>query len=197
MTVVMNQIELFFEGNQIGVFALQGEALTLGRDPASSIYIDHPFVSWLHAKIYLEDDIWIIEDQDSINGTVLNGKKISRRALKNRDRIEFGEIHLMVKIDADSDAESTYMASEFTMYLDNNVRQELIAGGEVGTANKANIAAYTQSLKKISHGFMAWLYARFPILIWARQYNKAKHLHGDISAGISVVSHSVWNLIAG
>ena len=62
----------------------------IGRHPESHLLIRDSRVSRSHARITLEDGQYWIEDCGSRHGTWVNGKRITRQALSNSDRIEFG-----------------------------------------------------------------------------------------------------------
>lgn len=63
----------------------------LGRDPDSALWIDDASVSRRHAKVVVAAGAARLEDLGSKNGTVLNGKPISRSAtLADGDEIRIG-----------------------------------------------------------------------------------------------------------
>ena len=69
-----------------------GIVLVVGRDPSSDIMISNKLVSKRHALFYWDGDECLIVDQDSANGTLVNGSKISTETkLKDGDRIEIGD----------------------------------------------------------------------------------------------------------
>ena len=53
-----------------------------------------PQVSRTHARLTFQDDHWVIYDQQSRNGTFVNGRRIQYRALEHGDRIRIGAITL-------------------------------------------------------------------------------------------------------
>jgi DNA-binding winged helix-turn-helix (wHTH) protein len=68
-----------------------GEA-TIGRDPASTIWLDNLAVSWHHARL-LVDETTTLEDLGSTNGTFVGGTRLKRRVtLRSEDRIVFGDV---------------------------------------------------------------------------------------------------------
>ena len=74
---------------------LSKERITIGRDPASDVCIDHPVVSKRHAEIVKQDGKFFIVDLGSTNGTFVNGIKVKRHQLHELDRIVVGpsELH--------------------------------------------------------------------------------------------------------
>ncbi|HXT71462.1 MAG TPA: FHA domain-containing protein [Vicinamibacterales bacterium] len=78
-------------------FMLTPASQTIGRDPASAIWIDAPGVSRRHAKIALAGDhaAATIEDLGSTNGTFVDGRRISRATpLVDGQSIKIGEATL-------------------------------------------------------------------------------------------------------
>lgn len=78
-----------------------------GRDPASTIHLDYPQISWRHAKLTRKDSDFILEDNmGSTNGTYVNGGEISTCKVTPADTIAFGsfifkltEDHKIIKRD--------------------------------------------------------------------------------------------------
>lgn len=73
---------------------LTKERVSIGRKPHNDIQIDNLAISGDHAIIttLLKDSF--IEDLDSTNGTLINGKPIRRHALQPNDVIEMGKYSL-------------------------------------------------------------------------------------------------------
>jgi pSer/pThr/pTyr-binding forkhead associated (FHA) protein len=59
------------------VVSLEGDLLTLGRDPLSDIILDDPEVSRHHARLSLEAGGYAIQDMGSTNGTFVDGKRLT------------------------------------------------------------------------------------------------------------------------
>jgi hypothetical protein len=59
--------------------------LTIGRHPHNDIVIAHQAVSGHHAAISRIDGETVLEDLGSSNGTFVNGQRISRAVLSDRD----------------------------------------------------------------------------------------------------------------
>lgn len=63
---------------------------TIGRQAENHLVLRDSRASRSHARIVIESGSYLIEDVSSRHGTFINGKRVTRQALKNSDRIEFG-----------------------------------------------------------------------------------------------------------
>jgi pSer/pThr/pTyr-binding forkhead associated (FHA) protein len=62
--------------------------LTLGRDGANDIIIDHPLASRRHARLERDESGYFVHDLDSTNGTYVNGDRIEGvHMLRNQDKV--------------------------------------------------------------------------------------------------------------
>lgn len=71
-------------------FPLAGTGTLVGRDVGCLIQIPKSQVSKRHARIYLENGRWFVEDLESRNGTRVNGARIRKAKIVDGDRISFG-----------------------------------------------------------------------------------------------------------
>jgi hypothetical protein len=63
-------------GEKMGTeIALSGRQLTIGRAGDSDLIVDDEYTSTHHAKLVFINGEWLIQDLDSTNGTLLDGKK--------------------------------------------------------------------------------------------------------------------------
>ncbi len=74
-------------------FPLGSGVTTIGRKNANLI-LDDETVSRQHARVYLENGNYVIEDLGSTNGTFINGSRITRSVVKPNDLIRIGSIEL-------------------------------------------------------------------------------------------------------
>lgn len=66
------------DGPLVGtVVSLEGEQVTLGRAPDSTIIIDDDYASSRHARIYESEGSWVVEDLGSTNGTWIDRSRIT------------------------------------------------------------------------------------------------------------------------
>jgi ABC transport system ATP-binding/permease protein len=63
-----------FSGRQ---FLLPGDYVAVGRDPASDICLDDPYVSWTHAALWRRPDAVFVQDLGSTSGTFVNGQAVT------------------------------------------------------------------------------------------------------------------------
>ncbi len=83
-------------GNYAGqTFPISGDIIVLGRDPFCDVVLPVGSISREHARIELTNDGYYLEDLASLNGTFLNGQRLSGRSrLSDNDRIQLYEIVL-------------------------------------------------------------------------------------------------------
>lgn len=73
----------------------EGSTVSLGRDMGNDIELQNKKVSKLHAVISWKESEFVIADQNSTNGTRVNGSRITGQIpLKDGDRIEIGDFVL-------------------------------------------------------------------------------------------------------
>ena len=69
-----------------------GEELTLGRAGGCQVTIDDTYVSQLHARLFLREGQYYVEDLGSTNGTYLNRRKVTAPiAIRKGDRLQVGK----------------------------------------------------------------------------------------------------------
>jgi hypothetical protein len=77
---------------------LDGADVSIGRDPTSTLVVDDDFCSARHARVYLEDGEWWIEDLGSTNGTFLDDSRLFEPAqARPGTRIRLGSTELEVR----------------------------------------------------------------------------------------------------
>jgi FHA domain len=90
----MAKLQFSLDGNSLGQFELDKERMTIGRRPTNDIHIDNLAVSGDHAAIVTIGENSFLEDLNSTNGTMVNGKPVKKHVLLHRDQIEFGKYQL-------------------------------------------------------------------------------------------------------
>ena len=93
----MAKLYLKYEQAVLKEVTLTRGVITIGRLPDNAVQIDNLAVSGHHAKLWWEDDHYVVEDNNSLNGTYVNNAKINRHALKDGDIILIGKHTLAFK----------------------------------------------------------------------------------------------------
>ena len=111
----MLEITLELKDTIIDTFKIDKDEITIGRNSANDITIDNLAVSDRHARIVHDKTGYYIEDLNSTNGTLVDGRKISRIGLGPHQEITIGKHTLDVKMPGAKD-----MGSDFarTMKID-------------------------------------------------------------------------------
>lgn len=82
------------DGAFLGEFPLDKDRITVGRRATNDIHIDNLAISGEHAAINTIGNDSFLEDLDSTNGTLVNGKSIKKHVLQHGDVIELGKYQL-------------------------------------------------------------------------------------------------------
>jgi len=90
------------------VFAIEELPVVIGRETGATLCIADASVSRRHAQIAREDQDFVIEDLQSLNGTFVNDVPVNHRSLHHGDRLRIGDsqfIFLMHEADASASGE--------------------------------------------------------------------------------------------
>lgn len=127
----MSKVLLKFQDKVLKEIPLDKDIMTIGRKPGNNIQIDNLAVSGFHAKIFKEGDRFIIEDLGSLNGTFVNGSKVSKHILRNNDTALIGKHHLSFELpetgeDAGQAAAPKNVKVDETLVLDPALQQKMM-----------------------------------------------------------------------
>ncbi len=155
----MAKLALKFEDKVLKEITLGQSLVTIGRLPDNTVQIDNLAVSGHHAKIYWETDHYVVEDNNSLNGTYVNNRRITKQPLQDGDSVLIGKHTLSFKDEWHEDAPTGHTMAEVpvkpvpkmeaTMVLDTKKAKELMAqmraGGGAPAAAPAPAAGGTGS----------------------------------------------------
>lgn len=129
----MNKITINHGSFKLDDIELEHGTLTVGRAADNDVQLDDAAVSSHHAKIVTFFNVSYIEDLDSTNGTIVNGKKIKKYTLHTGDILILGKHQLLFtgsKVHQGHEtADSTIMMTQadlnsaLTMASENNARE--------------------------------------------------------------------------
>jgi pilus assembly protein CpaF len=70
--------------------------LLVGRHHACDVVLPESSVSRRHARLVFRDGTWVVQDLESTNGTIVNGVRVGRCALRPGDHLILGDAHLRI-----------------------------------------------------------------------------------------------------
>jgi SARP family transcriptional regulator, regulator of embCAB operon len=74
------------------------QPVTIGRRPDSTVRLNDNRVSRRHAVVEPVDGHFVVVDQESTNGTFVNGSRVVRHALDNGDELSFGGVTVRFRV---------------------------------------------------------------------------------------------------
>lgn len=89
---------------------IASRVISIGRDPSNDLVLSDSMVSRRHAILEQRDDIYVLRDNNSSNGTLVNGDKVdAEKTLRDGDLVAIGSSRLLFQLD---DAGITPQADE-------------------------------------------------------------------------------------
>ncbi|MEZ5116759.1 MAG: FHA domain-containing protein [Candidatus Nanopelagicales bacterium] len=72
-------------------YTLEGDVVTVGRTPESTIFLDDVTVSRRHAEFRQDSAGWSVHDVGSLNGTYVNRDRVDDARLAGGDEVQVGK----------------------------------------------------------------------------------------------------------
>jgi pSer/pThr/pTyr-binding forkhead associated (FHA) protein len=120
----MPEIVVKFEDKVIERVVTEKKRISIGRTQDNDIVLDNKGVSRRHAVLEFDGDSALVMDNESLNGTFVNSRKITEEVLKDNDQITIGKFDLVYHRDAPKEAPLVDM--EGTMVLKTRRQRELL-----------------------------------------------------------------------
>ena len=149
----MAKLYLKFEQAVLKEVALSEGAVTIGRLPDNTVQIDNLAVSGHHCRIFWDADHYVVEDNNSLNGTYVNNQRVNKATLKDEDQVLVGKHILHFKEGTASDdavhaaaaARSTMPGMEKTMMFSLKQKSQLDApaGGASAAPARERVGVLT------------------------------------------------------
>jgi type II secretory pathway predicted ATPase ExeA len=90
------KLVLSTEGNAVAELHLMPGRKVIGRTPDNDLQIDSKFISRHHCQLVTgSDGVTVIEDLNSTNGIVLDGKRLRRHTLRDGDVVSIGQHEIL------------------------------------------------------------------------------------------------------
>lgn len=80
--------------------SIASRVISIGRDPSNDLVLSDSMVSRRHAILEQRDDVFVLRDNGSANGTLVNGDKVeSEYTLRDGDLVAIGSARLLFQLD--------------------------------------------------------------------------------------------------
>ncbi|QQL46186.1 FHA domain-containing protein [Sulfuriroseicoccus oceanibius] len=80
-------------------FPISSKSTMIGRDPSCDLVINNSYISAKHAIVHQsEEGSFLIEDQDSTHGVLVNGQRVAAEKLTDGDTITLGQLDLILHV---------------------------------------------------------------------------------------------------
>lgn len=119
----MNKIIINRGSFRLDEVVFQQGTTTIGRASDNTITLDDTAVSSHHAKIVTLFHTSYIEDLDSTNGTLVNGKSVQKRTLHSGDVVSLGNHQLLFQ--SDNDTHKSSDTSETLLLKGSEIKERL------------------------------------------------------------------------
>lgn len=118
----MPEIIVKFDNKIIEKIVTEKPRISIGRTSDNDIVLDNRGVSRRHAMIEYQDNSALLIDNDSLNGTFLNDRKVCEENLNDKDRITIGKYDLI--FNQDGQKENKFSDLDGTMVLQTKAHKE-------------------------------------------------------------------------
>jgi len=127
----MASLLLKFKGTTLREIPVTKSPLFIGREPDNDIVIEDGAVSRRHAKIFCDDNCYMIEDLKSGNGLFVNDQRITKAPLKHQDNILVGK-HVLGFVNEETlpskeETDESLSPAGATVILNPKLQQALLA----------------------------------------------------------------------
>jgi hypothetical protein len=121
----MPEIIVKYDDKIIEKIVTEKPRITIGRTSDNDIVLDNRGVSRKHALIEIDNNNALIIDNDSLNGTFVNDRKVTEENLRDKDRISIGKYDLIFNVTKLSQQKLSDM--DGTMILETKVQHDRLA----------------------------------------------------------------------
>lgn len=126
----MPEITVKYEDKVVERIVTEKKRISIGRTNENDIVLENRGVSRKHAMIEFNNNAAVIIDNESLNGTFVNNRKISEEVLRDEDVITIGKYSLVYHTSSSQEHDS---ANDFdgTMVLNTKRQKSLIENDRV------------------------------------------------------------------
>ncbi|MDH4223060.1 MAG: FHA domain-containing protein [candidate division Zixibacteria bacterium] len=121
----MPEIIVKYEDKVVERVVTEKKRISIGRTQDNDIILDNRGVSRKHAQIEFIPDGAVVIDNESLNGTFVNNRRVTEELLQDNDQITIGKFNLVYRKNAVRDPRISDL--DGTMVLQTRKQQELIS----------------------------------------------------------------------
>jgi predicted component of type VI protein secretion system len=136
----MARLYLKLDNVVVREYPLSDAPVTIGRLADNTIHVDSLSVSGHHARLAKENEGWVLYDENSTNGTYVNGQKVTRTVLVPGDTVHVGRHIIEFSDEPNAVAEAPAVPSPAAAPV---VTTPVEAAPEAPVAQKAPVAVVT------------------------------------------------------
>lgn len=126
----MAEIVVKYEDKLIERIVTEKKRITIGRTTDNDIVLENRGVSRKHAMIEFNENAAVIIDNESLNGTFVNNRKITEEVLRDSDIITIGKYSLLYHINT-TQAQDEGANYDGTMVLNTKAHKERLENDRV------------------------------------------------------------------
>ncbi len=120
----MPEITVKFDNKVVERVVTEKERISIGRTSDNDIVLDNRGVSRKHARIEFSGKEAIVIDNESLNGTFVNQRKVTEEKLRDKDVITIGKFDLIFSVGSSIDDKMS--DHDGTMVLNTKRQKEMI-----------------------------------------------------------------------
>ncbi len=126
----MAEIIVKFEDKVIERVVTEKKRISIGRTNENDIVLENRAVSRKHAMIEFNNNAAVIIDNESLNGTFVNNRKISEEVLRNEDTVTIGKYALVYHTETTA-GDDDMAGMDGTMVLNTKKQKKLLENDRV------------------------------------------------------------------
>jgi len=126
----MAEITVKFDDKVIERIVTEKRRISIGRTNDNDIVLENRGVSRKHAIIEFNDNAAVIIDNESLNGTFVNSRRISEKVLRDSDIVTIGKYQLVYESEATSPTNDV-ASMDGTMVLSTKQHKKLMENDRV------------------------------------------------------------------
>lgn len=121
----MAEIIVKFEDKVIERIVTEKKRISIGRTNDNDIVLENRAISRKHAMIEFNNNAAVIIDNESLNGTFVNNRKITEEVLRDEDMVTIGKYTLIYHCEATASGDNL-AGLDGTMVLNTKKQQKLL-----------------------------------------------------------------------